>query len=280
MASHSRTGSPLGAFLKARRNRLTPAQVGLTEGIGLRRTPGLRREELAALAGISIDYYIRLERGKERRPSPAVVEALARALQFDDAEREHLRELAQQADRFDFADWVAGGVEVPVGVLRLLEGLRPLPAFVTNRIGDIIAWNPSGLRLLAGLADWPATQRNAVRYGFLHPAARELYADWETQVSGLVSGLRRLASTEPEAADVAALAAELRHASPDFQRLWDRYDIDHYIIGSQHLHHPDVGELTVEYQVLRIEGDGALTMMAYHAAQDSAEYDAFEGLDS
>lgn len=280
MTSHSRTGSPLGAFLKARRSHLTPAQVGLAEGVGLRRTPGLRREELATLAGISVDYYIQLERGKERRPSPAVVEALARALQFDDAEREHLRELAQQADRFDFADWVVSGVGVPVGVLRLLEGLRPLPAFVTNRIGDIVAWNPSGLRLLAGLADWPADERNAVRYGFLHPAARELYADWETQVSGLVSGLRRLASTEPEAADVAALAAELHQASPDFRRLWDRYDIDHYIIGSQRLRHPDAGELTVEYQVLRIEGDGALTMMAYHAAQDSAEYDAFERLDS
>ncbi len=158
--------------------------------------------------------------------------------------------------------------------------LRPLPAFVTNRIGDFVMWNPSGLRLLAGLSDWPEAQRNAVRYGFLHPAARDLYVDWEAQVTGMVSALRRLTSTEPHAADVAALVAELRHASPDFQRLWDRYDVDHYATGAQHLHHPGVGELTVEYQVLRIEGEGGLTMMTYHADHGSREYDAFARLDS
>lgn len=270
----------MGAFLKARRDRLTPQDAGLAQGVGMRRTPGLRREEVAALAGISNDYYIRLERGKERRPSAAVVEALARALQLDDAERVHLRDLAQQADKVDLADNVVIGTDVPDGVLRILEALRPLPAFVTNRIGDFVAWNPSGLRLLAGLSDWPEAERNAVRYGFLHPAARDLYVDWETQVTGLVSALRRLTSTEPHAADVAALVAELRQASPDFQRLWDRYDIDHYATGSQNLRHPDVGELTVDYQVLRIEGDGGLTMMTYPAERDSREYDAFARLDS
>jgi transcriptional regulator with XRE-family HTH domain len=280
MPFHSGTQSPLGAFLKARRDGLAPKQVGLTEGIGMRRTPGLRREELAALAGISNDYYIRLERGKERRPSPAVVESLARALQLDEAERNHLRELAQQVDRVDLADNVAIGSDVPVGVVRMLHALRPLPAFVTNRIGDFVAWNPSGLRLLAGLSDWPEAERNAARFGFLHPAARDLYVDWEAQVTGLVSALRRLASTEPNAADVAALVAELRQTSPDFQRLWDRYDIDPYVTGSQTLLHPQVGELTVEYQVMRIEGEGGLTLMSYHAEQGSPEYDAFVRLDS
>jgi transcriptional regulator with XRE-family HTH domain len=280
MPSRSSTESPLGVFLKARRDRLTPQQVGLAQGIGLRRTPGLRREELAALAGISNDYYIRLERGKERHPSPAVVESLARALQLDDDERDHLRTLAQQADRVDFASRVAGGAEVPAGVMRLLEALRPLPAFVTNRIGDFVAWNPSGLRLLAGLSDWPESERNVVRYGFLHPAVRDLYVDWETQVRGMVSGLRRLASTEPHATDVTALVTEMRQASPDFQRLWDRYDIDYYVTGSQKLNHPEAGEMTIEYQVLRIEGEGGLTMMAFHADPGSTEYNAFERLDS
>lgn len=276
----SDTESPLGVFLKACRVGLTPAQVGLNPGFGTRRTPGLRREELATLAGISNDYYIRLERGKERRPSPAVVEALARALRLDDAGREHLRDLARLADRVDVAaDKVVTGSEVPVGVARMLEALRPNPAFVTNRIGDFVAWNPSGLRLLAGLSDWPAVERNAARFGFLHPAARELYVDWETQVTGLVSGLRRLTSMEPHATDVAALVTELRRASPEFQRLWERYDIDLYVTGSQTVRHPEVGELTVDYQVLRIEGDGGLTMMAYHAEPGSAEYDAFVALD-
>src|SRR3954453_15442578 len=265
MPSRSSTESPLGVFLKARRDSLAPEQAGVPQGIGLRRTPGLRREELAALAGISNDYYIRLERGKERRPSPAVVEALARALQLDEAERNHLRELAHQVDRVDLADNVAARSEVPTGVVRMLEALRPLPAFVTNRIGNYLAWNPSGLRTLAGLSDWPQAERNAARYGFLHPAARDLYVDWEAQVSGLVSSLRRLASTEPNAADGAALAAELRRASPDFHRLWDRYHVNLYVTGSQTLNHPQAGELTVEYQVLRIEGGDGLTMMTYHA---------------
>ena len=280
MPSRPRHESPLGAFLKARRDGLAPEQAGLRRGIGMRRTPGLRREELAALAGISNDYYIRLERGKERRPSPAVVESLARALLLDDAERDHLRELAQQADRMDLADNVTVGSDVPAGVIRMLDALRPLPSFVTNRIGDYLAWNPSGLRLLAGLSDWPEAERNAARYGFLHPAARELYVDWEAQVAGLVSALRRLASTEPNAADVAALVIDLRRTSPEFSRLWDRYDVDLYVTGSQRLLHPLVGELTVDYKVLRIEGEGGLTMMTYHAEPGSPEYDAMARLDS
>ncbi len=279
MPSRADSQSPLGAFLKARRVGLTPQQAGLNPGIGTRRTPGLRREELATLAGISNDYYIRLERGKERRPSPAVIDSLARALQLDDAEREHLRELAQQVDRMDLTDQAAPRADVPTGVVHILEALRPLPSFVTNRIGDYVAWNPSGLRLLAGLSEWPEAQRNAARYGFLHPAARELYLDWETQVAGLVSGLRRLASTEPNAADVTALVDELRRASPDFQRLWQRYDIDLYVTGSQAIRHPEVGQLTIEYQVLRIEGEQGLTMMTYPAEPGSAQYDAFVRLD-
>lgn len=280
MPSRSPAGSPLGVFLKARRDRLSPRQVGLADGVGLRRTPGLRREEIAALAGISNDYYIRLERGKERHPSPAVVESLARALQLDDAERGHLRELAQQDDKIDLADHVAAGSGVPIGVVRMLEHLRPLPVLVTNRIGDFVAGSPSGLRLLAGLADWPPAERNAVRYGFLHPAARALYVEWEAEVTGLVSGLRRLASTEPHAADVAALVAEMRRASPDFRRLWDRYDISPYVTGTQRLNHPEAGQLTVDYQVLRIEGEQGLTMMTYHAEPGSPEYDAYTALDS
>lgn len=275
-----RTESPLGVFLKTRRDRLSPRQVGLTPGVGLRRTPGLRREEIATLAGISSDYYIRLERGKERHPSRAVIESLARALQLDDDERVHLRELAEQSEKVDLADNVASASDVPVGVLRMLEQLRPLPVLITNRIGDFKAWSPSGLRLLAGLSDWPETERNAVRYGFLHPAARMLYVDWENQVTGLVSGLRRLASTEPHAGDVATLAVEMRRESADFRRLWDRYDIDHYVTGAQTLNHPDAGEITVDYQVLRIEGEGGLTMMAYHAEKGSPVYDAFVSLDS
>lgn len=280
MAVRSDTESPLGDFLKTRRVRLTPDQVGLNPGIGTRRTPGLRREELATLAGISNDYYVRLERGKERRPSPAVIESLARALLLDEAERAHLRDLARQADKVDTVARVTTGAGVPVGVARMLEALRPYPALVTNRIGDFVAWNAAGLRLLPGLSDWSVSQRNAVRYGFLHPAARDLFVNWEEQVTGLVTGLRQLSATEPAATDVSDLVAELAETSADFRRLWDRYDIDLYLTGSQELRHPLVGELTIDYQVLEIQGEGGLTLMAYHAEPGSPEYEAFARLDA
>lgn len=269
------SSTPLGAFLKTRRDRLTPEQAGLAPGIGLRRTPGLRREELAALAGISNDYYIRLERGKERNPSHAVVDSLARALQLGPDEHRHLRELAHLPPPVG----EARSGEVPIGLLRMVEALRPLPAFVTNRIGDYLAWNPSGLALLTGLADWPVGRRNAARYGFTHPAARELYVEWEAEVTGLVYGLRRLAAAEPVAPDVAALVAELQESSADFRRLWDGYVVGTYVRGSQQLRHPVVGRLTVDYQVMR-DGAGDLALMAYHAQPTSGEYRAFVELDS
>lgn len=276
MADTARTGSPLGDFLKTRRARVTPEQAGIAAGLGLRRTPGLRREEVASLAGISNDYYIRLERGKERNPSPAVVDSLARVLRLEDDEHRHLRELASQLspDRRIHGD----GVEVPVGVMRMLDALRPLPAFVATRTGDYVAWNPSGRRLL-GVAGWPEGERNALRVAFGHPPMRALFADWEAQVRGLVYGLRRLASMEPDDAEVAALVAQMREASPDFRRLWEEYVVDTYVTGAQALHHPEVGDLEVEFQVVQVEGEGGLTMMVYHAEPGSREYDAFVRLD-
>lgn len=282
-AMPARTTSPqsaLSAFLRTRRDRLSPAEVGLSPGVGLRRTPGLRREELATLAGISVDYYIRLERGSESRPSAAVVEALARALKLDEHERRHLHDLAahSQGNRDDLAARLATGA-VSEGISRILTALRPLPAFVTNPLGDLLAWNPSGLGLLPGIQDWPEDERNITRYAFLHPGARDLYLQWEHQVAGLVSALRRLASTEPEAQDLNRLVTELLNRSPDFTRLWQRYDIEHYAQGQVELNHPIVGKITPEYQVMRLDGTDGLTMMTFHAAVDSSELTAFHTLD-
>jgi transcriptional regulator with XRE-family HTH domain len=137
-------GTELGLFLRARREAVTPDQVGLTAGPGLRRTPGLRREELATLAGVSVDYYTRLERGRETRPSPAVVDALARALRLDQAEHEHLLELAVRAARHLPDPPVAPSRAVKPGVKLLLEGLRPHPAIVLSRTMDVLAANPAG----------------------------------------------------------------------------------------------------------------------------------------
>ncbi len=172
----------LGRFLRARRTGTSPERVGLTVGTGPRRTPGLRREEPATLSGISIDYYTRLERGKEARPSPSVLDALARALRLDDQEHQHLRELAARAARYAPEPPPAPGRSVSPHLGPLLEALRPNPAYVLSRGMDFLAADPSGLALYAGLDEWPAKRRNLARYLFLHPTASTLFPDWDTQV--------------------------------------------------------------------------------------------------
>lgn len=279
MSAAVRPSTELGVFLRSRRARLAPEEAGLTRGDGVRRTPGLRREEVAALAGISIDYYIRLERGTERHPSPSVIDSLARALQLDADEHEHLRELAARVDRTDHAEIAAPTRHVRSGPRLLLEQLRPFPAYVTNRIGDLLAWNPAGIRMLPGIEDWPAAQRNIARFAFLHPAAHALYVNREAQLTGLVSGLRRLAAIQPDAKDLRELVGELTVKSTEFARLWERYDIDRYRHGSKTLRHPVVGTLTATYQVMQLDGTDEQSLLAYYAEPATPEHDAFVLLD-
>ena len=279
MAPAPGSSTELGVFLRSRRERLSPEEAGLPRGEGRRRTPGLRREELATLAGISIDYYIRLERGTERHPSPAVIDALVRALRVDQDEHAHLRALAAGVDRPTGAENIGSNRHVGPGVRVLLEQLRPFPAYVTNRIGDLLAWNPGGLRMFPGIEDTPASRRNVVRFAFLHPGARGLYANWEAQLTGLVSGLRQLAALEPDAKDLRDLVGELLVKSPDFARLWERYDVDRYRRGSMSIHHPLVGDLSVSYQVMRLEGTQGHSLLSYYAEAGTPAHDAFVLLD-
>ena len=272
-------GTELGRFLRARRARITPAEAGLTAGSGLRRTPGLRREELATLAGISIDYYTRLERGRETRPSPSVVDCLARALHLEDDEHEHLRSLAVLAARKVPEQPTAPSRTVRPGVKLLLESLRPNPAHVVSRTNDLLAGNPGGLRLLTGMEEWPARQRNIARYVFLHPAARDLFHDWNTQVRGCVARLRALAGTDPDAPDLARLAGELLLKSPEFARLWERYDIKGHAHGRKTFHHPEVGDLTLGYQSMELEGTPGHRLVTYYAEPGTPDYDALVLLD-
>ncbi|MGI5459630.1 helix-turn-helix transcriptional regulator [Streptomyces sp. CA-249302] len=272
-------GTELGRFLRARRTRLTPAEAGLAAGSGPRRTPGLRREELATLAGISIDYYTRLERGKETRPSPSVVDSLARALQLDDAEHEHLRTLASKAARSVPEPRTTPSRAVRPGVKLLLEGIRPYPAHIVSRTTDVLAHNPGGLRLLAGMEQWPVKDRNIARYVFLHPAAHDLFDDWGNQVRGCVARLRALAGTDPDAPDLTRLAGELLVKSPDFARLWERYDVKAPAHGRKTFHHPEVGDLTLGYQSMELEGTPGHRLIAYFAEPNTPEYDALVLLD-
>ncbi|MEU7561297.1 helix-turn-helix transcriptional regulator [Streptomyces eurythermus] len=284
MASEHPTGSSegaeLGRFLRARRNRTSPRQAGLTVGPGLRRTPGLRREELATLAGISVDYYVRLERGKETRPSPAVLDALARALRLDDQEHQHLRELAARAARYAPEPPPAPSRTVRPHLRLLLETLRPYPAYVISRSMDVLAWNPGGLALYAGLEDWPAGHRNLARYLFLHPAARDLFTDWERQVTGCVARLRAVAGTAPDAPDLTNLVGELLLKSADFARLWERYEVTGRKPAQKTFHHPRVGTVTLTCQPMHLEGSPGQRVCVYTAEPGTPDHDALLLLDT
>jgi len=269
----------LGRFLRARRAAVSPADLGLPAGAGHRRTPGLRREELAALAGVSIDYYIRLERGKETRPSSSVVDALARALRLDHEEAAYLRELAAQAARGGSSPRQSVSRTVRPTVKLLLESLRPNPAYVVSRTNDILATNPGGLALLPGMADWPARQRNTIRYTFLHPAARTLWPDWEVKARACVAHLRAVAGTDPDAPELLAVVGELAVKSQDFSRMWERYDVRRVGNGQKTFVHPEVGTFTLAHEVMEINRTDGQRMVVYGAEPGTAEYDTMVLLD-
>ena len=269
----------LGRFLRTRRAGVRPAGVGLPAGTGTRGTPGLRREELATLADVSIDYYTRLERGKETRPSPAVVDALARALRLDDEEREFLSALAAQAARRAPVPPPPPSRLVRPTVRQLLEALRPNPAYVLSRTNDLLAANPAGFHLLPGLAEWPARQRNTIRYTFLHPAARALWPDWELKARGCVAHLHAVAGADPDAPDLAAIIGELIVKSPDFSRLWDRYEVRRMGDGEKVFRHPAVGAMTLAHESLELTRTDGQRLVVYMAAPGTPDYDAVVLLD-
>ncbi|MFJ5274394.1 helix-turn-helix domain-containing protein [Streptomyces sp. NPDC088358] len=272
-------GTDLGSFLRARRTHVSPEEAGLRIGPALRRAPGLRREELAMLAGVSIEYYTRLERGRETRPSPTVVDALAGALHLDAQEHEHLRDLVARAARGAPRVPATPSRSVRPGVRLLLENLRPNPAHVVSRTSDVLACNPGGMRLLAGLDKWPVRRRNVARYVFLHPDAPSLFDDWDEQIRACVGRMRALAGTDPDAPDLAELVDELLLKSPDFARLWDHYEVRLRSHGHRTFHHPEVGDLTLGYQSMHLEGTPGHRLVAYYAEPGTPGYDAMALLD-
>jgi transcriptional regulator with XRE-family HTH domain len=282
------TGSPpteqapteLGRFLRARREGVRPEDAGLLPGAGSRRTPGLRREELATLAGVSVDYYTRLERGRETRPSPSVIDTLARALLLDDDEREYLRILAALAARRAPVPPKPPSRAVRPTMRMLLETVRPSPAFVVSRTYDVLAANPGGERLLHGLADWPARQRNTIRYTFLHPFARDLYPDWEQKARGCVAQLRAVAGSDPDAPDLASLVGELLVKSPDFGRLWRRYEVRRAGAGDGVIRHPLVGKMALAHETLEMNRADGQRLVVYMAEPKTPDHDAMLLLDS
>ncbi|MFG3157065.1 helix-turn-helix domain-containing protein [Streptomyces sp. NPDC048219] len=255
-------GTELGRYLKARRAQVRPEDVGLPAGAGLRRTPGLRREELATLAGV---YYIRLERGRETNPSPAVVDALGRALRLRGDGYERLHELAELASGRPSELPASSDHGVRDSVLRMLESVRPLPAYVVSRFNRVLAANPPGRRLLPGLWDWPEERRNLTRYLFLHPVGRTLYEPWEDTVASSVAHLRAVAGAAPDDSELTALVGELVLKSPEFARLWERYDVCERGGGQKSFRHPQAGAMTLTYEVMQLARTGGQRMVVYQA---------------
>ncbi|MFD7325632.1 helix-turn-helix transcriptional regulator [Streptomyces sp. NPDC059875] len=273
------TLSNLGAYLRARRAQVTPQEAGLPTAPGPRRTPGLRREELATLAGISIDYYVRLERGKETRPSPSVIDALARALRLDPSEHRHLRELVTHA-AYAPEPPPAPSSAVRPQLLTLLESVRPNPAWVLGRTLDLLACNPGVLRLFAGMDDWPPQLRNFGRYAFLHPLSREVLDDWDEQARACVARLRALAGTEPDAPDLIELVDELLVKSRDFADLWDRFDVKPHVPGPKTFHHPEVGDLRLGFETMPLDHSPKQRFVVLFAEPGSPDHDKLVLLDA
>lgn len=257
----------LAAFLRARRERLTPGEVGLPEHRRARRTPGLRREEVAELAGVSVDYVVRLEQGRGLRPSPEVLDALAGALRLTDDERLYLFDLAQQrpANRRRKVD--------PSGPLaQLALDLSPLPAMLINHRNDILAWNPEMVALL--LVDFdtlPDEQRNGLWLCLLHPAMSEFYLDREQVIREGIADLRAAWAAHPEDEDLAGLVVELRRRSTEFDRYWVRRDVLVKGRGHKRLLHPKAGRLTIQFEVLTPMQEPDKRLVIYRAADEDSQ---------
>jgi transcriptional regulator with XRE-family HTH domain len=250
----------LGAFLRARRGVVQPGDVGLVD-TGRRRTPGLRREEVALLAGVSVEYYLRLEQGRDRSPSAQVLDALAEVLQLDDDARAHLHELARPRPR----RLVRRRTEpVPPTIAALLPSLG-VPAFVQNRYTDVVAAND----LAAALSPHMTVGVNRLRALFTDPAARDLHPDWEQGTVGAVAHLRATMGSDTDDARLAELVGELSLESERFRVLWARQDVRRGESATTVLDHPQVGRLELHRDKFAVEGADRLLLVVYHAPADT-----------
>ncbi|WP_234434368.1 helix-turn-helix transcriptional regulator [Streptomyces sp. NRRL F-5126] len=254
----------LAAFLRARRERLDPLALGLPLRRQARRTPGLRREEVAELAGVSVDYIVRLEQGRGLRPSADVVEGLARALRLAPAERAYLFDLAQQRPRN--ADKPATTPAPPLA--QLVTDLSPLPAMLMNHRYDILAWNREMTGLLLNFDTLPAARRNAMWLCLMHPDMREFYVDRERVVREGIAHLRAAWAAHPEDRELTDLIAEFIARDEDFARWWAEQDINVNGRGKKMMRHPDVGLITVNFEVLMPLQDPDQRLLIFRAADD------------
>ncbi|MFJ3546866.1 helix-turn-helix domain-containing protein [Streptomyces rubiginosohelvolus] len=262
----------LSEFLRTRRAKLQPQDVGLPDFGRHRRVPGLRREELAQLAGVSVAYYTRLEQGNGRNVSAEVLDAIARALRLTDAEHAHLTHLARPA-RHKKKRRPARVQRVRTGLLYLLDNMDGIPAYVTGARSDILAWNAMAAAVFGDWGALPPGERNWARLVFLSPGYRDLFVNWDSKASDMVSYLRLYAGCHPDDPELSALVGELSVKSDEFRRLWATHNVKEKGHGVKLVRHPLAGDLTLSYETLNLPDDEEQHLVTYHAepGSDSAQ---------
>jgi hypothetical protein len=260
-------------FLVSRRAKLTPDQAGLPVYGNNRRVAGLRREEVALMAGVSVDYYVKLERGNARGVSESVLEAVARALQLDEAERIHLFDLAHAVNSVGRPPRRGPKPQVRPSVQRILDSMTTTPAYVRNRRLDILATNLLGRALIAPVFEDPHRPASLARFMFLDPAATEYYQDWERIASDIVASLRSEAGRDPHDKALQDLIGELSTRSELFRTRWAAHNVRLHRTGVKHLHHPVVGDLVLDFDTLELPADTGLAVIAYSAQPASPSAD-------
>ncbi|MFD4501377.1 helix-turn-helix transcriptional regulator [Streptomyces sp. NPDC058457] len=263
-------GTPLGDFLRARREALKPHDVGLPEH-GRRRVPGLRREEVALLAGVSSDYYIRLEQGRENSPSPQVLGAVAQALKLDAESTDHLNRLCLAASQ---RPRDRGETEVSPQLLQLMDGWEHTPAFVVGPALDIMAGNSLATALHSGFEKFD----NLARMVFVDPAGRDFYQEWERAAHSCVAEIRAAYGHDPESARITEVMTELSARSEEFAALWQLHDVKGKSQEGKHLKHPQVGDLHIRFAAFTVNGSPHQQLVVYQAEPGSPTAAAFEAL--
>jgi transcriptional regulator with XRE-family HTH domain len=262
------TRNDLREFLRSRRAKITPEQAGLSNN-GRRRVPGLRREEVALLAGVSVDYYNRLERGAVSGASDSVLSAISRALELDDAEAAHLVALSRVTVPLQ-PTRRASQSRVRASIQNILDSMTAAPAILQNGRLDVLASNALGRALYAGMFEPTGHPPNHARFIFLNPAAPAFYGSWDRAVSDTVAMLRAEAGRNPFDRELSGLIGELATRSDTFRTQWAAQNVRKHLTGTKTFNHPVVGTVTLAYDALEIAGSTDLTIMAYSAEPGSA----------
>jgi transcriptional regulator with XRE-family HTH domain len=264
------TRNEIREFLTSRRAGITPEQADLPIFGGTRRVPGLRREEVALLAGVSVDYYTRLERGNLGGVSESVLEALARALQLDEAARAHLFDLARAAGPPTTRSRRRSGQQnVRPSAQRIIDAMTSAPAFIQNGRLDVLAANRLGQALYSDMFDDAVRPANHARFVFLSPRAQRFYADWDRAASDTVAILRSEAGRDPYDRNLSDLIGELSTRSEEFRTRWAAHNVRIHRTGVKDFHHPVVGDLSLTFEMMRLTADTDLAILAYGAEPGS-----------